>query len=103
VGTTHRFVCETCRHAFDSSDGEDRGFLSHVRSMTCADCEDVVDVVTGMTPAVPEEIEVELRRRIGKCPRCDGANVAVWDSSKPCPKCGGRVAVNPEGPTTLWD
>jgi Zn finger protein HypA/HybF involved in hydrogenase expression len=103
VGTTHRFVCETCSHAFDSSDGEDSGFLACVQSMTCADCEDVVDVITGTTPAVPAEVEVELRRRVGRCPLCDAADLIEWDSSKPCPKCGGRVAVDPEGPTTLWD
>jgi hypothetical protein len=103
VGTTLGYICTKCEHAFESSDGKDRGFLMEAQSMTCGDCRDVVDVVIRPTESARGEMRSQLLTCAGLCPECDGTNLTAWDSSKPCPKCGGPVVIDPEGAETLWD
>ena len=61
-----------------------------------------MNILTGPTPGAHAEYAEELRREAGKCDRCDGQNLVKWDSSKPCPKCGGNVTKN-EHALICWD
>lgn len=103
MGTILGYICTKCEHAFESSDGKDRGFRVEVQSMTCGDCRDVTNVVIGPTDSGREDIPAQFLERAGHCPECGGTNLTPWDSSKPCPKCGGPVTLDPEGAETLWD
>jgi hypothetical protein len=103
VGTTLGYICTKCEHAFESSDGKDRGFSMEVQSMTCGDCRDVANVVIGPTESARGEMRTQLLACAGRCPMCSGKNLTEWDSSKPCPKCGGPIVVDPEGAVTSWD
>jgi hypothetical protein len=103
VGTTLGYICTKCEHAFESSDGKNRGFLVEVQSMTCGDCRDVANVVIRRSESVRGMVPAQFLERDGRCPECDGTHLTPWDSSKPCPRCGEPVVVDPEGAETLWD
>ena len=103
MGTILGYICTKCEHAFESSDGKDLGFSVEVESMTCGDCRDVTNVVIRRSESVRKMAPDQVLERDGRCSECDGTNPTPWDSSKPCPKCGGPVALDPEGAETLWD
>jgi hypothetical protein len=102
MGSIYEFHCTGCDYEFEASDGEDCGFTAYVHSMVCEDCQEVANVVTGPTPGAHGEYAEELRRHAGKCPECRGSSLAKWDSSKPCPKCGGSVTKS-EDVLICWD
>lgn len=99
MGFTYEFLCAQCGYSANVSGGADAGMIVSVETMTCSDCKELGDVITAWwreDQAQPAEI--------GKCPNCESKSVASWDPDvRPCPKCGSKMEVNPEGSVILWD
>jgi len=105
-------VCANCGYSADVSGGDDYGGTSYVRTMSCADCKKLVDVVVGT-----DSHDEERRRRIGRCPRCGGKErLTVWGHvlagcsgvgegeggvSGPCPRCEGEMRFG--AAIGIWD
>ena len=103
MGARYSFRCEACGHSAEVSGGKDAGMIAEVETMTCADCQELVDVLTATAPmdsAFGRERPLLKERRL-RCPECHGRRVTPWPESRPCPKCGGRM--EPGDLVMLWD
>lgn len=98
MGMRFTYTCNSCGYQSVSSEHgkADRGFFNEVEPMVCADCKEVVQVVTGKAKEMGGEIIEKVEK---ECPHCKGKNVSAWNGA--CPKCGG--AMNKEGEQILWD
>jgi hypothetical protein len=47
MGTAYNFTCTECGYSAMVSGGRDVGMVAVVRTMTCNDCKEVVDVLIG--------------------------------------------------------
>src|SRR3954464_12947488 len=100
MGLMNLFVCDDCGYSAEVAGGRDYGGVSHVQTMACAACRELVDVVVVTEWREPERVEA-----IGRCPRCRSSDdLAPWGQSQPfpapgaadqhpvwglCPRCGG--------------
>ena len=72
-----------------------------VQTMICRSCGQLVDVLIGRCGSEGPTGDPDYDKDLGVCPACRGSDVSVWQKSRPCPKCDGRMT---EGrPTALWD
>ena len=112
MGTWYEFVCESCDYAAEVSGGADTGMLVSVLTMTCLDCEQLVDVITRVhDPHVSAD-------SVGRCPECKGRNLEPWvpagvsgreQPARPaggpqpgrCPRCGSTMGHG--SLMALWD
>ena len=63
-----------------------------MRTSVCSDCKAVVDVLIGGPRYFGDEPqEMPDDPDVGRCPDCNGKNVAPWPKSRPCPKCKSRM------------
>lgn len=99
MGILVEFTCGNCGYKTQASGGSDRGEVIATQSMICRDCTEVVDVIVGVISDAPDYDKSINKERIGRCPRCNGANVFVWDESWPCPKCDEKMV---QGSVVLW-
>jgi hypothetical protein len=101
MGSLIRFTCEICDYSAEVSGGIDYGMIAVVRTMTCHDCEHLVDVLVGREGREGPTGDPEYDKDLRTCPICRGQRLEIWDKARPCPKCGGLM---PEGEVTcLWD
>lgn len=87
------------------------------QTMTCEDCQNLVDVIVGIQAFVTHEQE-RLGPAIGRCPKCRRkAGLELWGRTEmidvwatgdeigdvwgPCPRCDGAMAFG--GEVALWD
>ena len=95
-----------------TSAGLDYGMLAVVDTYTCLKCRNIVDVLVGEYGKVitreeiqkhPDKINPEFD--FYKCPECgDDKALVKWDVKKrPCPRCDGRMDIDPKGESVLWD
>jgi len=100
MGQLFEFGCEHCGYQAEVSGGEDAGYLIITQTMTCLDCERVVDVVVGESHPGSLGSDIDI---VGRCPRCRGRQVVPWGKSRPCPKCGGTMKKLDTGRVCFWD
>ena len=98
MGTRRRFACPSCGYAALVSGGDDCGFFYATRTVVCARCAEVSDVVCSETPWDPGSVASYCFLR---CPSCDGP-VRPW-RNRACPRCGEAMEPDPEGPVVSWD
>jgi len=72
-----------------------------VRTMVCADCEELVDVLIGRHGKEGATGDPEYDRVLWICPECHGRKVVAWGASKTCPKCNEPMTKGQM--TVLWD
>jgi len=101
MGATYRFQCNACGYEADISGGKDCGFIAVVQTMTCHNCNELVDVKIGAEGKEGKTDDAELNKELGICPMCKGSDVGPWDKGKSCPKCDGTMIRGEE--VTLWD
>jgi DNA-directed RNA polymerase subunit RPC12/RpoP len=93
MGFRQTFRCEACDFEALVSGGPDAVMNGYTRTMACAACMALYDVlVDGFTP------ERELH-----CPECGSQQLQYWDHPAPCPQCGGAMAADPDGPALCAD
>lgn len=81
-----------CGYTVQFSAGVEEGFLVVVRSMTCLDCRELVDVVIGERRKKFEPDPVDP-----KCPECKSRNLKKFHAGRSrCPKCRSRLKENQE-------
>lgn len=114
MGQTQTYQCNTCEYYCHISAGEDYGFVAVTRTFSCLKCNEVVDVVVGKFGKVFEK--EELKSSLDPedsfltiddfyiCPECNSNNLKPWNNRKrPCPRCKGKMEIDPDGTLTLWD
>ena len=102
MGTLFRFQCSGCEYAATVSGGRDVGMWAVIKTMTCSDCSEVVDVLIGSLGQDGPTGDSESDENLNKCPHCGGRNVRPWTRSYPCPKCGGNMVKSKQA-EVLWD
>ena len=102
MGTVYNFTCTKCGYSAKASGGRDVGMVAVVRTMTCKDCEEVVDVLIGRYGENGPTGDPEYDADLDICPECRGRNVRSWSRRHPCPKCDGEMKKEP-GMDILWD
>ena len=101
MGSLIKLTCKTCDYSVEVSGGIGYGMISMVQTMTCYDCEHLVDVLVGREGQVGYTGDPEYDKDLLTCPICRGQRLEIWDNTMPCPKCGGLMT---EGDVTcLWD
>jgi hypothetical protein len=121
MGQWYRFVCDGCAYEAEASGGPDAGMMVIVRTMSCAGCKNIVDVVVAGTHPEPSE---DVLAEIGRCPSCGSRDALTeWGREKGsyrssddgmlgeepvepevwgvCPRCGGDVRNH--GAVAIWD
>jgi hypothetical protein len=99
MGSLYQYACK-CGYETQVSGGPDMGFIVKTQTMTCADCNILVDVITG--PPLPDmPLDGDLKKTVGKCPNCNGMHVTIWPDTGPCPKCGKNMQQG--NLEVLWD
>ena len=93
MGCRQTFRCATCAYEAWVSGGPDVVMTGYTRTMACAACKTLHDVLVNDFTT-----ERELR-----CPDCRSRRLQPWDSPAPCPQCGGAMAVDPDAPAVLVD
>lgn len=102
MGHSYIFNCPECSYSAEVSDGLDYGWFAVIRTMTCRDCRELVEVCIGKNGLIGPTGDPEYDRKIGICPECKGDNVQPWPDSHPCPRCEGSMTT--DGVITiLWD
>jgi hypothetical protein len=102
MGQLFRFYCSECGYEAEVSGGRDVGMLAVVRTMTCKDCHDLVQVLIGGHGEDGPTGDPEFDKDLGLCPLCEGKNVNSWTRKHPCPKCGAKMDRD-DSPTVMWD
>jgi len=107
MGTKRSMICPICNYEVFTSAGPDRGFRTWTNTYSCVDCKTIMDLVivrgefrlTSQGGPEPDKI-----REDQKCENCEGTNFELWDSvNKPCPKCGTKLKIDPNGMIMNWD
>ena len=107
MGSKSGYRCRGCGYEAIVSGGPDIGMVIRTQTMTCLDCRELVDVITGF------HFENERDDDIGRCPKCKGRRLKEWGEGRtghhefgedapgpwidenlgprpsgPCPRCG---------------
>ena len=91
MGSKQKYKCSHCGYSVVSSGVRDLGLIRVVQSMTCEDCEVIVDVLIGMCGKDGPTGDSEYDKRLNKCPACKGTNLKPWPDDYPYPKCGNNM------------
>ena len=102
MGQKFYYSCGNCGYTAEVSGGRDVGMLAVVRTMVCADCEELVDVLIGHHGGDGPLGDPEFDRDLNQCPLCQGSSVTPWARNLPCPNCGEKMKRD-EDPSILWD
>ena len=102
MGTAYNFTCTKCGYSAKASGGRDVGMVAVVRTMTCKDCEEVVDVLIGRYGENGPTGDPEYDANLDICPECRGRNVRSWSRRHPCPQCDGEMKKEPSM-SIQWD
>lgn len=102
MGSTYKFECPDCHYSVEVSGRLDYGFFAVVKTMTCTNCQELVDVLVGKNGPVGPTGDPEYDRKLNICPDCKGTDVHPWPESHPCPRCDGLMTSDGEI-TVLWD
>jgi DNA-directed RNA polymerase subunit RPC12/RpoP len=112
MGKTSTYKCTKCNYSVSTSTGPDLGMIAVVEAHTCGKCNNIVDVTVGKFGKVYSKEELAMhpeRNKPGfydyKCPKCgDGSELVKWDNKKrPCPQCNGKLNIDLDGKSVLWD
>jgi hypothetical protein len=74
-----------------------------VRTMACADCEEIVDVLVGKHGEEGPTGDPAYDRDLNVCPNCHRRRVHPWSVNRSCPRCGTGMKISPDSPKLLWD
>ncbi len=94
MGRTTRFRCAKCGYAAEVCGGDDSDFDVRVKTMYCRACRELSDVPVEFRARdfLNDDMLDTDESRLGRCPRCRGADLVAWSAGQPCPRCGGAVA-----------
>lgn len=99
MGQLFQFRCDGCGYEAKVSGGPDCGFNVATQTIACANCKELVDVVTSRDPGNPKAPKLPLR-----CPRSRTVKhpVKKWKAGGPCPRCGEKMPETAEV-LVMWD
>ncbi len=103
MGTKFGFRCTDCGYAATVSGGLDKGMVAVVRTMTCPDCMEIVDVLVGKYGEEGPTGDPTYDRDLNTCPNCHRRNVRPWMTNRPCPRCGKKMSLAHDVPKVNWD
>jgi len=103
MGTRYEFRCRACGYSTTVSGGLDHGMVAVVRTMTCDDCKEVVDVLVGKYGQEGPTGDPSYDKDLRVCPNCSRRRVRAWDVGRSCPRCGSPMTLAHDSPTVLWD
>ena len=114
MGEAKTYICHSCGYSAMVSGETDWGFVTTLKTFTCFSCKEIVDVIVGKYGYVydKDQLDEQLiegpipqRKDFYLCPKCRGSDqLRVWNNRKrPCPKCEGKMEIDPDGILVLWD
>lgn len=112
MGQLSTYKCTLCNYSVLTSAGIDYGMLAVVETHICKKCRHIVDVTVGEHGKVYSKEELKLYPEKNnpdldyyKCPQCGNDSALVkWNTKKrPCPRCDGKMDIDTEGESVLWD
>ncbi len=102
MGSIYRFRCPGCDYMAEVSGGRDAGMVAVVKTMTCLNCKELVDVLIGRYGEAGPTGDPEYDKDLNICPRCGGHNIRPWPRYYPCPRCK-EYMIKEHGIICLWD
>jgi DNA-directed RNA polymerase subunit RPC12/RpoP len=104
MGSLYKFDCENCGYTAHVSGGEDCGMMTVVKTMTCNDCNELIDILIGYCGEIWETGNPEHNKNLYICSKCNGQNLSIWSATKrPCPKCDHKLEKDKDSPPVMWD
>ena len=112
MGESFTSKCSKCNYSVMTSAGLDYGMLAVVETHICKNCRNIVDVSVGERGKVYSREELDMHPEKNNpdnayyiCHMCGEEEALVrWDINKrPCPRCDGRINLDPKGDSVLWD
>jgi len=117
MGTSHTYKCDNCAYSVETSGEVSYGMHYVFSPFKCNDCKIITDVIVGLfgeiyfeeqfkdpvANMIPDFV-LEEKDKFYCCEKCNGKNIASWDSAlRNCPKCNGRLNIDPSMPSVNWD
>lgn len=117
MGTSHTYKCDSCAYSVETSGEVSYGMHYVFIPYKCNDCKIITDAIVGVFGEVYFEEQfkdpvanmipdfvLEEKDKFHCCEKCNGKNIARWDSAlRNCPKCNGRLNIDPSMPSVNWD
>ena len=104
MGTLYKFDCENCGYTACVSGGEDCGMMTVVKTMTCNDCNELMDILIGYSGELWEIGNPKYDKDMYICSKCSGKNLSIWSATnRPCPKCSHKLMLDKDHPPVMWD
>lgn len=103
MGTAYQYECPRCEYSAVVAGDREVGMVAVVRTMVCASCKALVDVVVGFVGHDGPIGDSEYDRDLNVCPECRSTDVHTWPCSTPCPRCGISMGIKPGGETVHFD
>jgi DNA-directed RNA polymerase subunit RPC12/RpoP len=102
MGRRYSFKCSSCKYEVVTSGGFGGGKIVATKTFVCSDCKILEDIIVKKFRNFDDSPVVDSI--IIKCHECGGQNLTEWDTEKkPCPKCGKKMKINPNGIVISWD
>ncbi len=89
------YKCKECGLEAEVSGGPDALFSGNTDTYFCKNCDTLSDI---LEPFITVD-----KTNSKECPSCQSTNLVKWSDGQPCPKCGERLAVDPNGFITTAD
>ena len=112
MGIQRTFKCNKCNYSVLTSAGKDYGMDAVIDTYICKSCKKIVDVLVGQHGMTYRKSDILNRKKekvLGlqfyTCPECGSkTDMVKWKTRlRPCPRCDGKMEVDPEGVEILWD
>lgn len=104
MGAKFNFVCPGCRYTAGwLAGGRSVGMMAVVRTMTCEDCQELVDVLIGRHGQDGLTGDINHDETLNICPKCQGERLVSWPTECPCPRCGTNMTKDETLGRMLWD
>ena len=97
MGSCDTYKCGNCGMSATVSGGRSEGMLCFTTTVWCSKCKNMSDIVKEYR----EEVQGETPPFV--CGNCRSKKIIEWNYSQPCPQCGGKIVVDPEGEAYMWD
>jgi len=83
--------CPGCGYCTYSAGGVGIMMLAMTRTMVCADCQELQEVLIGFRGEPGPCGDPKLDADLYICPDCGGTNLTEWSFPGPCPRCKAEL------------
>jgi len=100
MGARAEFKCPGCGYSAMVSGGEDGGMEVSTTTISCVECQELYDVVSGRI-VFADTADATLNPETIRCHKDAEHQIREWQANGPCPRC--QTQMNRGEDYVLWD